>query len=453
MTNKKSTIGILGAGISGLSTAYALAKKGISCTVYEKEDNVGGAIRSVRKNDWLVEEGPNTIMVKSPALWELLEELDLDNQIIEANEEAKKRYVVKNNNPIALPSSILNFFTTSLLSTKAKFKLLKEPFIGRSVRHDESIATFIQRRLGRQLLDYGVNPFVSGIFAGDPKQLSIKHTFPKLWEMEQQHGSIAKGMFKRDRSNSSNKRALISFEQGNQMLPEAFADSLPNSIRTSSEITSAKKVGNHWQVSGNANGSAFETNHDCIISTLPAYAVPDIFKSTSFDELSTLPYAPLSVLALGFEDDQIHHPLDGFGMLIPEVENYQTLGVLFSSTLFPGRAPDGHQLLTCFIGGARNPKTASRSKNELQSLVLDELDKLLGIKGKPVFIHHKFWDRAIPQYEVGYEHYLTLITEIENKYPGLFLDGNYQNGVSVPDCISSGFETAQKVQTFLQSKG
>jgi oxygen-dependent protoporphyrinogen oxidase len=453
MTNKKLAIGILGGGISGLSTAYALSKNGISSTVYEKAGNIGGAIHSVRHGDWLVEEGPNTILVKSPELWNLFEELNLDNHIIEANEQAKKRYIVKNANPIVLPFSIGNFFITPLLSVSAKLKLLKEPFVAPSKKHDESVASFIRRRLGRQLLDYGVNPFVSGIFAGDPKQLSMKHTFPKLWEMEQQHGSITKGMFKRDRSNSSKKRALVSFEQGNQMLPQAFADSLPNSIQTSTEITSVKNVGNQWQISGIANGSAFEMSHDCIISTLPTYSLPDIFKPILFDELSTLPYTPLSVLALGFEDDQIRHPLDGFGMLIPEVENYKTLGVLFSSTLFPGRAPDGHQLLTCFIGGARNPQTASKSKDELQSIVLTELNKLLGIKGEPAFVHLKFWNKAIPQYEVGYGHYLSLMNKIEKQYPGLYLDGNYRHGVSVPDCISSGIETAQKVQTFLQSKG
>lgn len=452
MTKNKSPVCILGGGISGLSIAYALAKKGISSTVYEKADNVGGAIHSIRQGDWLVEQGPNTIMVKTPALWNLLEDLELNNHLLEANDQAQKRYVVKNGRPVALPSSMGSFFTTPLLSIGAKIRLLKEPFIASSVQHDETIASFVRRRLGRQPLDYGVNPFISGIFAGDPKQLSIKHTFPKLWHMEQQHGSIAKGWFKRDRSSSSHNRKLVSFKKGNQMLPKALADFLPKSIETSTEINSAKKINDQWHISGISNGSSFETGHDCIISTLPTYALSDIFEPTLFDELSTLPYAPLSVMALGFEDDQIGHPLDGFGMLIPEVEKYKTLGVLFSSTLFPGRAPDGHQLLTCFIGGARNPQVASRSEEEIQSLVLDELDELIDIKGPPSFTHHKYWHKAIPQYEVGYDHYLSLINNIENQYPGLLLDGNYRRGVSVPECISSGFETAHKVQTFLQSK-
>ena len=191
-------------------------------------------------------------------------------------------------------------------------------------------------------------------------------------------------------------------------------------------------------------------NHDCIISTLPAHTLPSIFDIETFGDLADLPYAPLSVLALGFKTEQIDHPLDGFGMLIPEVENDHLLGCLFSSTLFPGRAPEGHQLLTCFIGGARNPELALKSQEKLQEITLKELNKLLGITGKPTFAHHKQWQKAIPQYEVGYNHVLSVIKEIEKEYRGLYLGGNFRGGVSVPDCISSGFETAQKVDSYLK---
>ncbi len=451
MTNKKTSVGILGAGISGLSVAYALSKKGISATVYEKEDQVGGAIRSVQKGDWLVEEGPNTIMLKSQALWNLIEELGLSKDLLEANNAASKRYVVKNSKPVALPTSAVSFLTSPLLSAGSKIRLLKEPFVPSSVQRDESIATFIKRRLGQQPLDYGVNPFVSGIYAGDPKKLSVKHTFSKLWEMEQDHGSIIKGFLKREKSNSSVKRALISFKDGNQTLPKALADALPIPVRRSTEIKSVRKTDEQWLISGVSNDAVFENNHDCIISTLPAHSLDKIFESELFKKLAGLPYAPLSVFALGFKSEQIQHPLDGFGMLIPEVENYKTLGVLFSSTLFPGRTPKGHQLLTCFIGGARNPGLASKTKESLQAIALNDLDQLLGIDGDPVFTHHRFWQKAIPQYNVGYVHYLSLMKEIEKQHPGLYLDGNYRGGVSVPDCISSGFETAHKVNDFLKN--
>ena len=452
MTNKNTTVGILGGGISGLSTAYALAQKGVQATVYEGRDQVGGAIHSISKNGWLIEEGPNTLMVKSQATWDLLSDLGLTNQIVEANELSSKRFVVKDASPVALPNSAGSFLSTPILSAGAKLRLLKEPFVAPSVKHDESIARFIKRRLGRQPLDYGVNPFVSGIFAGDPKKLSIKHTFSSLWEMEQKHGSIFKGMINREKSDTKTKRALLSFKDGNQMLPKALANALPVPVQPSTQITDAKHDQKEWIVTGQSNGQPFEARHDCLISTLPTHTLPDIFGTRLFGELSELPYAPLSVMALGFRSQQIQHPLDGFGMLIPEIEGYQTLGALFSSTLFPGRAPEGHQLLTCFIGGDRNPDAAQKSTKELQNILLDELGELLDIEGEPVLTHHRYWPKAIPQYKVGFDHYLSLMKEIEKQHTGLYLGGNYRGGVSVPDCLSAGFETAQKVHTFLKSQ-
>jgi oxygen-dependent protoporphyrinogen oxidase len=412
---------------------------------------VGGAIRSIQKEKWLIEEGPNTIQFNTQSLWSLLDELNITDQLLETDKASQKRFVARNREPVSIPSSVGSFLTTPLLSTKAKLRLLKEPFVARSVQHDESVASFIERRLGKEPLDYGVNPFVSGIYAGDPKKLSVKHTFSKLWEMEQQYGSLFKGMLKRDRNSGSAKQALISFTDGNQTLPKAMAESLDIEVQTSTKVTSAQKNDTVWNVTTQQDGKKFQNNHHCLVSTLPAYAGPSIFDSYLFEELARLPYAPLSVLALGFKREQIDHPLDGFGMLIPETEGYQTLGVLFSSTLFPGRAPKEHALLTCFIGGDRNPEIAYKPQRKLQQIVLGELDELLGIIGDPVITHHRLWQQAIPQYKVGYDHYISLIKEIEESHHGLYLDGNYRNGVSVPDCIRSGFETAQKVQTFLTS--
>ncbi|NGP89256.1 protoporphyrinogen oxidase [Fodinibius halophilus] len=452
MTNKKSAVAILGAGISGLTIAHALAKKNISVTVYEKRDEVGGAIHSTQQDGWLIEEGPNTLMVRTQEVWDLLKELELGERIREANAAAQKRFIVKNVTPVALPNSLGSFLSTPLFTAGAKLRLLKEPFIEAPTKEDDSIANFIERRLGKQPLDYGVNPFVSGIFAGDPRQLSVKHTFSSLWEMEQEHGSLVKGMFKKDRSNNTPEKALLSFDEGNQVLPKALASKLPETVQTSTTVTSVIPKDDSWQVKTQTGAENITNRHNCVVSTIPAYATTTIFESALFDELSELPYAPLSVLALGYKKEQVSHPLNGFGMLVPEVEEYKLLGCLFSSTLFENRAPEGHHLITCFIGGARNPGLAFKSEEELRSIVTNELDELLGVTGDPVFSHHKFWNKAIPQYEVGYDRFISQMQNIEQEYPGLFLDGNYRNGVSVPDCISTGIETAEKISSFLRDR-
>lgn len=452
MTNKNYSVGILGGGITGLSAAYALSRKNIPVTVYERASKPGGAISTVQKNDWVVEEGPNTLMVNTAAHWKLFKDIGLGDDILEAGKSAKKRFIVKNGTPIPLPMGLSEFIKTPLLSPSAKFRLLKEPFAPPSAKHDESIATFIERRLGTEPLDYAVNPFVSGIYAGDPKKLSIKHTFSALWQMEQKHGSLLKGAFKRDRKNKKAKRALISFTHGIQQLAEALTDTINGELKLDATVQSVEKNEKGWIVKAAHPNTSIEDKHDCLISTLPTHSINNIFSGERFANLSSLPYAPMQLLALGFKTEQIDHPLDGFGMLTPEVEDLHFLGCLFSSSLFDERAPEGHHLLTCFIGGARQPEIAEKPVEEIKPQILKELNKLIGISGEPVFEHHRYWEKAIPQYEVGYDYFLSLMKEIEEKNEGLFLDGNFRGGVSVPDCISGGFETAQKAASFLKAQ-
>jgi oxygen-dependent protoporphyrinogen oxidase len=442
------SVGVLGAGITGLSAAWMLKKRGGDTMVYEKRDQPGGMIRTFQADGWLVEEGPNTILIRDQRIWDLLDDLNLSRHIAKPSARAKKRYIVRDEALHPVPMSALGFLKSDLFSLRAKLRLLKEPFISAPKKEDESIADFIKRRLGSEPLDYAVNPFVSGVYAGGPEKLSVKHTFSSLFEMEQTYGSITKGLLKRKRENTA-KRALISFDEGLQILPQTLGKKLKENLYLNTEVEKIIPVENGWEVTLNRKGEISTKNHQALISTLPSHQLVRIWDDTRCKKivsgLGNIKYAPISVLALGFLRRQIRHPLDGFGLLIPQKEPFSLLGCLFSSALFPRRAPKNHALLTCFIGGAQNPDLAAQSTQDIMAEIMPQLQKLLDIKRKPVFHRHIFWQRAIPQYKVGYEKQLDAVDMLESQNRGLFLAGNFRGGVSVPDGIKHGFETAEKV--------
>lgn len=452
---KNKSVGILGGGISGLAVACELYRKGVEVAVYEKSSRPGGVIRSERRDGWLTEMGPNTLAVNKPQLWDFLKGLQLTDSILETDSQARKRFIVKNGIPLSIPLSTIDFIKSDLFSTSAKFRLLKEPFLPASKQTDESISTFITRRLGQELLDYAVDPFVSGIYAGTPETLSVKHTFSRLWELEQNNGSLTKGVFRNKKSGAKTERALISFKEGLETLPQTMCERLGDAVQCNTEVQGVSRNSEGWTVRLRHADGFFEAQHTLIVSAVPVYTLQQVFKEEAragLDKLANISYAPLSVVSLGFQRKQIEHPLDGFGMLIPAAEPYRLLGTLFSSSLFPSRAPDGHVLLTSFIGGARNPGLAHRFAEELMAIAIQDLSHLLKIHGTPVFSSHTHWSRAIPQYKVGYDIYIEAMNELEREHPGLLLAGNFRGGVSVPDCIINGLETARRAVKVLASR-
>lgn len=453
--SQHSSVAVVGGGISGLTTAFLIKKRGLDVTLFEKNSYPGGVIKSVNKQGWLVEWGPNTLMARSEQLWNLIEQLDLTDRIVETGKEASKRYIVKNGKPIPLPSSMLEFIRTPLLSATAKFRLFKEPFISKSAQ-PESIAHFFERRLGKEVRDYAVNPFVAGIFAGDPKNLSIKHTLSKVYEYEQQYGSIVKGAVKSANktvsANSKQRRGLISFKEGIQQLPKRLQEMLESSIKFDSVVTHIKHKDDSWIVEVSNNRPQ---HFDAVIYTAPLHSLFsltfDVEKPGLIDHLKSLRYAPIATVSLGFKQDQIQHPLAGFGMLVPEVEPFNILGCLFSSSLFSGRAPAGHALLTCFVGGDRNPKHVELPDAKLKEMVMDDLRKLLNCHGEPQFTSLHRWKQAIPQYGLDHQSYIDAMTELEEWNAGLYFTGNFRHEVSVPGCINEAYETAERAASFLQS--
>lgn len=457
-----ASVGIIGAGIAGLTAAHQLQQDGVDVTVFETADQVGGKMRSEHADGYLIEHGPNTIQTATPLMNALIDRLGLADAVVEADAAAKKRYVVRNGTPQPLPTSPLRFFTSDLFSLSAKLRLLREPFISAGdADEEESVASFARRRLGREVLDYGLNPFVGGIFAGDPEQLSVRHAFGRLHELEQEHGSLFCGLIhsirNRDASHgdapSGPARRMFSFRNGLQTLPAALARTLGSSIHLDTTVIGLHPDGNDWRLSVQPGNALTETHRfDAVISTIPLHRFAALSMDTTVDRssLTEVPYPPVNVVSMGFRRADVKHPLDGFGMLVPEVEKeYQILGTIFSSTLFPGRAPADHVLLTTFVGGARHPELGRASTDRQQAVVRADLNALLGTQGEPSFVRHVAWPRAIPQYHLGYGAVKRCIDRIESTHDRLFFAGNYREGIAVGSAMDSGDHAAQQARKAL----
>jgi oxygen-dependent protoporphyrinogen oxidase len=374
--------------------------------------------------------------------------------------DAKNRYVVRDKKPVAMPSSQAEFLTTKLFSARAKFALAREPFVPpRGDGVEESVAEFVLRRLNQEFLDRAIDPLVAGIYAGDPHKLSVRHAFPKLLEAEQKHGSLLKGQFfgageQKSGEVSRRNAKMFSFDDGLQVLTDALASQLEDLLKLNAPVTKLLQTMDGWRVSISSGEAEYSTVIYCGTAFKLSELKIESQTPLNFSVFSEIRYPPVASIVLGFPREAVAHPLDGFGMLIPKIENFKILGTIFSSSLFSNRAPAEHILLTSYIGGERQPELASLPAEKLVELVCEDLRVLLGVKGKPVFTHHHFWPRAIPQYNVGYGKFKDLLDEIESKARGLFFAGSFRDGISLGDSIVSGCNIAERVgKTFSTTDG
>ena len=445
LSSKK--IVVLGAGISGLTTAYLLYKKGADVVVLEKKKEVGGSMESVRENGCLFDRGPNSALETTPLIAQLVEELNLKDQLLYASKAANKRYILRNNNLYPLPMSPLAFIKTKLFSTGAKLRLLAEPFIGRSEDgYYQSIAEFVERRLGREFLDYAINPFVAGVYAGNPEELSVKSAFPKLYALEEKYGGLIIGTIKsakerKKRAEQSKQSAkMFSFKDGMQALPNAIAGVLGDRVRYGCEVKEILKNESGYNVVFEHNGDEEIIGCQSVISAVPAYRAAEIFSKWDADlvkHLNDIYYPPVLVLYMIYNKKDIGHPLDGFGFLIPAKEKKSFLGALWSSIIFSGRTDDDKAAFTLFVGGSRDANLLKTEKERVIKTVRKEFEELMTIKAQPVFISSRYWDKAIPQYNIGYIEHEKYFEQFEQEHPGIILSGNYRGGISVGDCIKN----------------
>ena len=355
-------VAVLGGGIAGLTAAWHLQRRGVPVVVLEAGSRAGGVIDSKREGEWLWETGPNTLFENSEEIRRFVSALRLDGRCLEASPLARHRYVVHGGRPVALPGSALDFVRSPLLSWSAKLRLLGEPFRRAAAEaSDESVAEFVTRRLGPEFLDYIVNPFVAGIYAGDPAELSVRHAFPKLHALEQEHGSLARGSLARRNASGGPRGRMVSFPDGLAEIPRALARELGFALRLNHRVTRLARTAAGWRVAFSATGMECEEDFSAVVCTLPPAKLaglgwPQALTAAAVGELRTVHQPPVASVFLGFRREDVAHALDGFGFLAPAVEQRRILGTLFSSTLFAGRAPAGHVALTTFVGGTRQPE-------------------------------------------------------------------------------------------------
>ncbi len=439
---------VVGGGATGLAATRVLAKRGRRVALLEREARVGGNISTRSEAGWQTEIGPNTLIMKPP-LYHLLNEMDLLREVQSANASAQKRFVAMDGAPVALPTHPLHALNNPLIGLEGWSQIVREPFVKRSSAPEESLAGFVERRLGRRVLERMVDPFVSGVYAGDPQRLSAQAAMPRLVAIEREHGSLIRGglskLWQSRRAPPAMPREwrgkLVSFPGGLARLAERLGEEIQahgGEIQCQCEVSAISKVNDGWEIT-DSTGRRFRTRELVLTVSAPVTAgflAPlDAALTAPLEEIA---YPPVNAVALGFRREDITHALDGFGVLIPSIEKRRTLGALFSSTIFEGRAPAGHCLINAFIGGRRQPEAAEGDDAQQVQQVLYDLRDLLGIRGNPVWQQVSRWPRAIPQYELGHLERIKRLDAALAHHEGLHLAGNWRDGIAVGDCLENG---------------
>ena len=461
---KRTAVAVVGGGITGLAAAHALASRSIDFLLIEKEKRLGGTIRTEREGGFLLDAGPDAFLAQKPEGVALCRELGIEKRMIPTNSAERAVYVWRRGHlhplpegmVLTVPTRILPLLSSSLFSVPGKLRMALELVIPARHGEDESIASFVGRRLGQEALDRLAEPLLAGIHSGDPERLSMNFLFPRFVELEKKYGSLIRGMRRAaPRGNPADKggetrSVFLSLEGGLVELVDAISDSLPEGALLRGEgVQALRKEGEHYVL---RLGSGEEVSASACLLAIPLRAAERLIENVSpdvADLLAGIPTVSTAVVFLGFRREQVRHPLNGYGFVVPRTEGRRILAATFVSSKFANRAPKSHVLLRAFLGGARDPDALGLSDEALVGLARQELGEILGELGEPSFSRVYRWQQGTPQVEVGHADRVAAVEARLQKLPGLDLAANGFRGVGIPDCIADGRRSAEALGEFV----
>lgn len=457
------TVVVVGGGIAGLAVSYELLERsnavpgGLEVFCLEGSDRPGGNIRTKRSDGFACEWGPNGFLDNSPPTLDLVRRAGFEDRVLVSNQAAAKRFLFRDGRLRALPTGPLSFMGSDILTWPGKLSVFGEPF-RRAKRdgEDESVFDFAARRIGTEAARVLVDAMVTGIYAGDSARLSLEATFPKMHAMERDHGGLVRAMLAKRRSKGDGSGGgpagpggrLTSFRDGFEEMPSALARAIGPSFRVRARATAVHDMGVRGFRVQLAEGAPIDV--ESVVLACPSWHAAELLRSTDdalAAELAEIPSASLAVVHLGFDLSDLPSPADGFGFLIPRGEGIRTLGTLWASSIFEGRAPAGTALLTSMIGGARDPEAVELSDVDLLAAIRADLRTTMGIEREPRFVRIFRHPRGIPQYTIGHVARLARIDARLRAHPGLYVCGNSYRGISVNACVAEAPATAERVLT------
>ena len=454
---RKVDLVVIGGGITGLAAAWSASARGHDTVLLESSERFGGSVVTHHEGDYRVEGGPHNLLVNDADLEAFLREAGLWEKGIDSADEASRRFIVRRGAPVALPSGLGSFFSSPFLSVPGKIRLLMEPFChGKAPAGEEAMGPWVARHFGREAGVGLADPFISGIYAGDPEKISLQAAFPQVAAIAELHPSLVRAMFRRRKQmrasgESRYARRMMSFPEGLGQMIGHLVRKAPFDPLAGVNIRSIKSESKGWRlrvrVGAEEDVRTIQTSK--LLVAVPPTALAEMpfedeirKRLQPFEEVES---PPVTTLSVAFKRKKVRHPLDGFGMLCPAREKREVLGILFDSSLFPGRAPEDEVLLSAFVGGVRAPERARRDTGDLLEIVTRECQELLGAEGEPVFWKSTFWPRAIPQYNLGYASIAENLNRLEDSFLNLAFAGNARDGVALGSCILSGVRRVKQL--------